>query len=137
MFSNLIKSAALAASLLVPASAYSQSKDGEYSFATEGYSWGQNAHFTVFYGVVNDDGKVSVCGVNFIRASGRERTSTKKVFKEIRVQLNGKTILKDVSFFTLTYNDNDYQDADVTCEATDVDYPSKVKLSIRLDKVRY
>lgn len=137
MIKSFMKAAAFAACLVAPAGAFSQSKDGEYSFASEGYTWGQNAHFTVYYGVVNDNGKVSVCGVNYIRASGRERTSTKKVFKEVRVQLNGKSILKDVSFFTLTYNENDYQDADVTCEATDVDYPSDVKLSLRIDKTRY
>ncbi len=137
MISSQFKTAAFAACLLAPVAAVSQSNDADSVFDSAGYSWGQNAYFHIIYGVVNMDGKVSVCGKNYVRASGRERTSSSKAFKEFRVQLNGKSILKDISFFDLSYLEDDFRDADVVCKETDVDYPDSVKLSLRINKTRY
>ncbi len=137
MISRIIKGAALAACLVAPVAAVSQSKDGEYAFDSEGYSWGQNAYFHIVYGVQNENGKVSVCGKNFVRASGRERTASSKAFKQFRVQLNGKSILKDISFFELSYNEDDFRASDVACKATDIDYPAKAEVSLRINKTRY
>ena len=151
MLNKIVQATAIAALFVAPIGAYSQSKDGEYAFTEKVFGWGQfytvstrvadarrKPEFTVHYGVVNDDGKVSVCGTTNIRSTGIGRKlAARRVFENLRVQLNGKTILQDVSFFTATYNDEAFEDASVACQATDIDYPSDVKLSLRLDKRRY
>ncbi len=145
---KIVKTAVVAAFFVAPAGVFAQSQDGEHAFADQRYGWddeytvstkvsrsGIDTEFRVMYGVVNNHGKVSVCGVTYIRSRGlRYRESARKAFKEMRVQLNGKSILKDVSFFTATYNTDAFDYASVACQATDIDYPSDVNLSIRIDK---
>ncbi len=137
MISRIVKAAALAACLVAPTTAMSQSKPGEYEFTGSQFTWDRGGFVRVFFGVVNDNGKVSVCGINYVKAGGSLKGKSDEMLEGLRVQLNGRSIIKDLRFFTLVRSEEAFQDADVSCQETDVDYPEKVKLKLRSDVNRY
>jgi len=134
---SIIKAAAFAVCLLAPAGAFAQSKEGEYEFTGSEFKWNKGGSTIIYYGVVNKDGKVSVCGKNYVKAGGRAKSASGQLIEEARVQLNGRSIMKDLSFFTYTNSDAEFKAAKVSCQDTDMDYPAKTRLKLRVDQSRF